>query len=208
MMDAGWPPLSASIVQLLLGFGAAAIGRSIHQRSAELSASTHALTNALRVRAWAISTPAPPTYASLRGSFGLATADPAWEQLLNQEGVQIGHSFVTSAPIQASIHPTRLPELINEGPVHRIISATCELRLGAPIVRFESEDSEPSDVLRTFIQTSPIGYALPPLATITLLAILEPGTFALTPCCTRTEPEPGGLVDRRRCFCVSVSVPC
>ena len=109
--------------------------------------------------------------------------------------------------IQASIHPTRVSELTSEGPVHRIISATCELRLGGPIVRFISEGRGRGNTLRTLLQTSPIGYALPPLATVTLKAILEPGTFSLTPCSMHTECQSGVGVDRRRFFCVHVSLP-
>lgn len=198
MVDAGWSPLHSSTAMLLLACGSAAIGRSIRRDSSDFAASAHALSDALRQRAWAITTAAPPAYASIEGTFGLAAADAAWLELLD-EGVEPGHSFVTSAPLQAAIHPTRLPDPAGGGPVHRVVSAACELRVGGPLVCFLSEQPPSSGAaLHTLLQTSPIGFALPPLATITLVATHEPGEWH--------NGQPGGAI-WRRCFCVKVSVP-
>lgn len=193
MVDAGWTPLSASIAMLLLACGSAAIGHAVRSRSRELAASIHALCAALRHRAWAITTAAPPTFASIEGYFGLAASDPSWLALL-EPGVPLGWTFRTCAPLQASIHPSRLPavpEPTVEGPIHRVVSAACELRVGGPIVCFLSEVRAPGDALRTLMQTSPIGYALPPLAEITLVAVHQPGTW-----------RHGDMTVWRQCFCV------
>ena len=222
MVDAGWAPLQASAVMLLLACGSAALGHSIRNKSDTFAASAHALFDALRQRAWGISTPAPPTFASIEGIFGLASADPAWCSLLAND-VSIGHSFVTSAPIQACLHPSRLPTPDEadfgaaghgqgqqphgvgsngsatfsslSSPLHRAASAACELRFGGPIVCFLSEVRDlQGDCLRTLIQTSPISYALPPLSRVTLVAMHGPGE--LHHCSNPLW---------RRTFCVTVS---
>ena len=195
MVDAGWTPLHASITMLLLACTAAAIGRAIRDRSPAFAATVHALTDAMRQRARMVRSAAPPTYASIEGSFGLSEADPIWLELLHA-GVALGHRFVTCAPLQAAIHPTRLPDPTHGGPVHRLVSAACEIRNGGPLVCFLSERGSPGDPLRTLLQTSPIGYALMPLATIELVAIHEPDTWHAG----NREPVP------RRCFCVRVRV--
>lgn len=195
MVDAGWTPLTATIAMLLLACGSAAIGHAIRSKSRELAASIHALSAALRHRAWAITTAAPPTYASVEGYFGLAASDPSWLALL-EPGVPLGCTFRTCAPLQACIHPSRLPavpEPAADGPIHRVVSAACELRVGGPIVCFISEVRSQGDALRTLMQTSPIGYALPPLAEITLVAVHRPG-----------EWRHGDMTVWRHCFCVTV----
>jgi len=195
MVDAGWTPTHSATAMLLLACGSGAIGRAIGQRSPAFAASTHALINALRHRAWSISTAAPPAYASIEGSFGLAAADPVWRELLSGE-VRVGHKLTTSSPLQAALHPTRLPDPDSGGPVHRLVSAACELRMGGPLVCFLSERGGRGEALRTLLQTSPIGFALPPLATIKLVAIHEPGEWHVG----QREPI------WRRCFCVTVHV--
>lgn len=195
MVDAGWTPLHASITMLLLACTAAAIGRAIRNRSPAFAATVHALTDAMRQRARFVKSAAPPTYASIEGSFGLSEADPVWLELLHP-GLALGHRFVTCAPLQAAIHPTRLPDPSHGGPVHRLVSAACEIRNGGPLVCFLSERGSAGDPLRTLLQTSPIGYALMPLATIELVVIHEPDTWHAG----NGEPVP------RRCFCVRVRV--
>ena len=62
--------------------GAATIGHALREGAAGFAASAHALGDALRLRAAAVSTPAPPTYAAIQGPVGLAAADPAWLAML------------------------------------------------------------------------------------------------------------------------------
>jgi hypothetical protein len=193
MLDAGWPLTHAASTMLLLACGSSAIGMSIRQGTPTFAASAHALADALRMRAWSISTSVPPTYASIEGVFGLSSADPGWNQLLRPD-VRVGFSFVTTAPVQASVNPTRLPESDEYlEPVHRIGSAACELRVGGPLVCFLSDWGGRGDSLRTLVQTSPIGFALPPIVRITLVAVHEPATWV----------SEGQLMWRRR-FCVRV----
>jgi len=194
MVDAGWAPLHGSTAMLLLACGSAAIGRAIRDRTTEFAASAHALADALRQRALAVSTAAPPTYASIEGTFGVAAADEAWLSLLGPD-IKPGHKFITSAPLQASLHPTRLPDPGTGGPIARTASAACQIARGGHVVCFLSEDSTPGDQLRTLLQTSPTSFALPPLAAITLIACLDPG-----------EWDVGEGPIWQRCLCVRVAV--
>ncbi len=180
MLHAGWPLTQATACMLLCAYGAAAIGDAIRRRSHEFAASTHAICHALQQRAWTVSTPAPPTYSAVDGTFGLAVADPAWLDLLSPtvDGT-VRRSILTSAPVQACDNPAALPEeWPEEGgeqleqvapqpagtqvPPDRLSSAALELREGGALVRFISETVVDGDRLRSLIQTSPTGYVLPP----------------------------------------------
>lgn len=97
MVDAGWSPLHGSAVMLLLAGGTATLGHAIRTRSPHYAASVHALMEALRLRAAGISTPAPPTYASLTD---LIASDPAWLALLPTDGAA---DTPTDAPADARI---------------------------------------------------------------------------------------------------------
>ena len=194
MIDAGWAPLHASAAMLLLACGSTAIGDTIRNGSPEFAASTHALFDALRQRAWAISTAAPPTYANLEGVFGLASADPAWLTLL-EPGMESGHSFLTSAPLQANIYPTVELKATDPPAGSGEEDAEAAAAGGCPIVCFISEVKGCGcDALRTLVQTSPIGFALMPFARITLVAVHAEGTW-----------RHGEHTMMRKSFCVTVS---
>ena len=60
-------------------------------------------------------------------------------------------------------------------PLQRLGSVACELTDG-PVVCFES--SNDGCLLRSLIQTSPTGFALPPLARVTLVDVRAPGEWA------------------------------
>ena len=201
--------------------GSAALGHSIRNKSDTFAASAHALFDALRQRAWGISTPAPPTFASIEGIFGLASADPAWCSFSLTTSLSATPSS-RAHPSRRASHPSRLPPdeadfgaaghgqgqqphgVGSNGsatfsslssPLHRAASTACELRFGGPIVCFLSEVRDlQGDCLRTLVQTSPISYALPPLSRVTLVAMHGPGE--LHHCSNPLW---------RRTFCVTVS---
>lgn len=207
MLQAGWPLAHATRCMLLSAYCSSAMGASVREGSPRYAASTHALASTLQQRAWCITAAAPKTYASIDGTFGLCKSDPAWLALLDPDLAAsfVGRSFVTSAPIQASADPTTLPAVPSATsgggggfpetvPLHRLSSAAFELRHGGGLVCFRSEH-KPGANLLGLVQTSPTGYQLPPLATVTLEGVEQPGAW-----------EVNGCVVWRRLFTVRVSV--
>jgi hypothetical protein len=190
MVDAGWPPSHAAPVMVLCSCAAAAIGGAIRQRSPAYTASVHAVCEALRARAHAVSTAAPLTYAAIDGRYGLAAADPAWLALTSLHALP-GTSIVTSSPLLASVHATQLPDPACSGPTQRLASAALgSLDAGSCLVVFVSEARRSvGDALRSLLQIAPEAYALPPHTTVTLLASFPPGAW-----CKQAQ---------RRCLCVS-----
>jgi len=188
MIDAGWSLLHASTCMALLAGGSVAIGHSIRERSCAFAASAHGLCDVLRQRACAISTAAPPTYASMDGPFGLAVADPGWLALLQRDTAP-GCTFVTSAPLQAYLNPRGQP--------HEGTDETALLEPHGPVVLFVSARSGQGDVLRTLLQISPVSFALPPLATVTLVGTTAAGDL---------HDDTFGPI-MRQCICVRVGVP-
>ena len=79
-------------------------------------------------------------------------------------------------------------------PLQRLGSVACELTDG-PVVCFES--SNDGCLLRSLIQTSPTGFALPPLARVTLVDVRAPGEWA----------SPDGKAVSRTCFVCRVCYP-
>jgi hypothetical protein len=195
MLHAGWPICDAAAVMLLSAYGPAAMGHAVRERSPVLAASAHMLSSALFSRAWQISSPAPLTYASIHGCFGLLVSDPVWASLLSPEA-EPGLKFTTSGPLLANDAmnmPDEKPGV--QVPVFRLASAGCELRDGEPVVCFRSE-YRTGGMLRTLIQTSPTGYALPPLVDVEVEAIHESGSWLVL-----------GMPVRRKVFIVTVSMP-
>ena len=223
MVDAGWTPLNASATMLLLACGSTALGQSIRTNSTEFAASAHALLSALRQRARGISTPAPPSYASLAD---LAAADPAWLALVDHPSEATGDEqpnlhmgdvhIVTNAPLQASLFP-RQPtqeqqpqEQPPQPPQPQVqVGAAADAQVAdgddvevwedlgspGPLVCFLSERRGPGDVLSTLIQISPITFALPPISTIRLVADHPANGWQL-----------GDHTMTRRCLCVTARV--
>lgn len=144
-----------------------------------------------RSRARYLSQPVAPAYASLQGMYGLAT-DDVWNVLLSESSLP-GLRFTTRTVVQASMGPpTDWPDMKLGVPIHRLCSVQCDLHKG-PIVRFVSA-SPHSGCFRSLIQTSVTGCCLPPLATITLEKILEPGTW-----------DVNGVICWNKCFVVTVA---
>ena len=177
----------------------------------------------MRQRARGISTPAPPSYASLTD---LAAADPAWLALVDHPSEATGDEqpnlhmgdvhIVTNAPLQASLFP-RQPtqeqqpqEQPPQPPQPQVqVGAAADAQVAdgddvevwedlgspGPLVCFLSERRGPGDVLSTLIQISPITFALPPISTIRLVADHPANGWQL-----------GDHTMTRRCLCVTARV--
>ena len=165
MLDAGWTAADACATMLLLSCGAATLGHAVREGNADFAASVHAVCDALRARAAGVSTPAPYTYAAIEGRYGLAAADPQWQQLLGADAT-VGRAFVTCAPVLRG--PARRACPTRNAPgrctASRAPRASCAAR--APLVCFLSEPPRcGGDALQTMLQV-PSAYALPPLSTV------------------------------------------
>ena len=218
MVQAGWPPTQAAAVMLVTSSGPMALARGVRNHSPTFAASSYALSEALWARARAIRSPAPPAFASLRGTFGLVSADECWLQLLADDAAPGRTSFTTTAVVLASSDPATFPDEESVSaqrpprhapdprltasppppqvrvPLQRLGSVACELTDG-PVVCFES--SNDGCLLRSLIQTSPTGFALPPLARVTLVDVRGPGEWA----------SPDGKAVSRTCFVCRVCYP-
>ena len=177
---------------LVTSSGPMALARGVRNHSPTFAASSCALSEALWARARAGS--APPAFASLRGTFGLVSADECWLQLLADDAAPGRTSFTrrrSSSPPPTPrpsrmrnrcarnarrAAPTPSPPLLpvpGARALQRLGSVACELTDG-PVVCFES--SNDGCLLRSLIQTSPTGFALPPLARVTLVDVRGPGS--------------------------------
>ena len=110
MVQAGWPPTQAAAVMLVTSSGPMALARGVRNHSPTFAASSYALSEALWARARAIRSPAPPAFASLRGTFGLVSADECWLQLLADDAAPGRTSFTTTAVVLASSDPATFPD--------------------------------------------------------------------------------------------------
>jgi len=197
MLDAGFPLTKAAACLLLSTHGTAALSRALREGSREYAASTHAVSEALLSRAWCLASPAPPTFASMHGSFGLASSDPAWFAFLEPDAAP-GTRIRTSATILAIRDPASIPD--EQGAITQPAEQGLASQVGcapleeAPLVCFHSEFAQGSN-LRSLVQTSPNCYQLPPLASITLESVQPAGTWQA---CGRTV--------YRRCFVCVVSI--
>jgi len=177
-------------------------------------ASAHLMSRALRtaaVRAWANapSSCPPPAYANLEGEWSLVSCDPAWRVLLlgghghghghgRGRRVGVGHSFVTSAVTGADVaNGDTFPD--GSG-IHVPITyddgadgfTRFELQDG-PVVEFVSRPPDRRG-FHALVRTAEVAYDLPPFATVTLEAVLEPGRW-----------RANGKRVQQRCFRVSVT---
>jgi len=116
---------------------------------------------------------APPTYACIGGRFGLLVSDPAWSNLL-RPGVTCcaapGTTFVTSALVQTTSNPVGT---CSEGALGSSAgsgaggAADASAALCSDVVVFLSQPAD-SRGHRSLLLSSPQGYHLPPMASITL----------------------------------------
>ena len=171
----------------------APLAAAVREQSDRYAASTHLVCEVLAERAKQMTEAAPLLYVNLTGKFGLATDDPAWEALM-QPGASAGLGFVTNGVVMAS------PPTANTFPddkgfyvgVNRGGKETFELQ-DSDVVCLRSAVAD-ADGYHSLIQTGRGGYQMPPLATVTLESVQQPG-----------EWEVCGHKVQRRLFTVSVT---
>ena len=137
----------------------------------------------------AILTTAPFAYANLHGKYGLACEEPAWANFLHPEA-QVGACFTINEPTSASGSPECITSRTgfavpvrkpmpndDDGPGVIVFEPQ-----DSAIVRFVSWPTEKHPTLgghlgHSLIQTAPSSYDVPPLATIELTGVHEPGMW-------------------------------
>ena len=191
----GWSREASISCTLICSCLALPLAAAMHERSPRYAASTYALCEALAEQAQRLTAAAPPVYVNLSGEFGLATLDPTWEALLR---LTPGISFVTKSRCIAEL-PTYETFPDKRGFRVGVTEGTCNV--------YELQDSDvvclrsaPTDAdgyhsLIPFAVFSGRGsHALPPLATVTLESVQQPG-----------EWEVRGLHVQRRLLTVRVT---
>ena len=165
--------------------------------STRFSASTYALTDGLLWQRVALPDQVAPTcYCNLTGLWGLMEEDPIWENLRSPDnhvpqfvpGFQLGTASAVSGGILADNQSLpdgrglRIPIFGQDGVVYTLQDSA--------IVAFES--APPShEGWHSLVQTTPTGYSLPPLSTLTLVALHEAGSWTAN-----------GHVVQQRCYVV------
>jgi hypothetical protein len=136
---------------------------------------------------------APLVYRNITGLLGLAVEDPAWEALM-QPGASAGFSFLTNNVVMAR-EPEEQCFVDDKGyrlRVNRGSVISYELQ-HSDVVCFRSAPTD-TDGYHSLIRTREDMYDMPPLATVTLESVQQPG-----------EWEVCGHKVKRRLLTVSVS---
>uniref|UniRef100_A0A7S0NVR4 F-box domain-containing protein n=1 Tax=Calcidiscus leptoporus TaxID=127549 RepID=A0A7S0NVR4_9EUKA len=194
-LDAGWDAERAAAVSVIVPCGHIAIAQALHELDGRYAASTHMVIDSLFVRACLAEEPAPPLYAALEGEFGLATNGPEWNLL--QPGCAIGSIFTTTAPVEAIVpdaHTIRVAgyhSSVNTGGVLSYKLAESDI---VCILSSRARESGFHSLVQTATAAPSAEYMLPPMATVCLEKIEEPGMWSV-----RRRKV------RRRLYTVSVS---
>ena len=189
-VDQGWPREQAEAATLITAAVNASLAASVRDRSDRYAASAHAVFEAMSGAARRQTAPAPLLYKNLTGEFGLATEDPAFQALLQSDvapGVQLFTNGVGNGDTaDADTFPDESGFRLKTSQTHDLIDSD--------IVCFRSAPAD-ADGLHTLIPWDSVGTCkLPPMATVTLEKIDEPG-----------EWEVMGKRVKRRLYTVSVS---
>ena len=175
-VDHGWPRADAEAYTLITAAVAAPLAAAVRERSDRYAASTHAVCDALAQRARQVTEAAPPVYWNLTGKHGLATVDPAFAALA-QPGASAGLGLVTNGVAMGDT-PTSgcFPNAegfhvgVNTGGRER------QELVDSDVVCFRSAPAD-ADGYHSLVQVAWAGYALPPLATVTLERVQPPGEW-------------------------------
>ena len=202
-LDEGWPRKQAEAYTLITcalkaPLAAAMRDRSdpdpaVRARSERYAASTRIVCEAIAQRAKQMTEAVPLLYCNLTGKFGLATDDPAWAAL-TQPGASAGLGFVTNGAVMTSAaNANTFPD--DKG--------FCVAASAGGKMTFQLQDSDvvcfrsaaaDADGYHSLVQVGGVAYDLPPLATVTLEKVEQPG-----------EWEANGHKVQRRLFTVRVT---
>lgn len=195
-VDHGMPRREAEALTLLSACIAEPMAAAVSERSARYAASTHMLCGALAEQARRLEKAAPPVFYHLTGTFGLATADPAWEALVTGGSLRVPGLTLRTNGVSRGL----LPDAKILGERGFSVGAS---RNG--IVRYELQESDvvcfrsaPADTAgcHSLVPINGLGgHALPPLATVTLERVQGPGEWQARP----------GIKVQRTLFTVAVT---
>ena len=159
-------------------------GQNSQSPCTDYAASTHFVCDAFAWAARSVSQPAPKCYANLEGKFGLADQFEEWRILLDKGRGRKGTSFLTTGVTTAYPDPTHFDAALSGGTPGTF--AVRDVKEGQ--VRWVAQ--EESDVIEivseaqeylghhTLIQvTEKGGFKLPPMATVTVEDVKEPGEW-------------------------------
>ena len=193
----GWPREQASAFSVLSAYLPASIAAAVKERSPRYAASTHILCEAMSTAAKRLKPTdvAPLVYWNLTGRFALSKEDPAWEALLSiKDNSEAGFSFLTNGIARGNMADSNsFPDdkgyymAVNLG--GQVVMELTE----SDIVCFKSAPTD-GDGYHSFIQTSGASYMMPPLATVTLEKVQQPGEWYAC-----------GYKVQRRCYTVSIT---
>ena len=185
-LSQGWDRDAAEGYTLLMTSSKSILGHAFGVNA--FAASARTLYGAIQGRA-ALEGVAPRAFVNVDGEFGLRSNDAVWGAL-GPDAV-VGATFVTNAPLDASACDRCLeddgfcaPVINNLNMVD--VEVAYELQ-DSDIVCFESKEPDGGgyhSLVRTAETEFESRYDLPPLATVTLVGIDEPGTwtaFGATP---------------------------
>ena len=175
-LERGWDRDDAEGYTLLLS-SFKTILRDVYG-NAKFAASARTLYGAIQGRA-ALEGVAPRTFVNLDGEFGLSFFDAAWGAL-GPDAV-VGTTFVTNVPLEASAFEMCLDDDGFCAPVIDFDGFMAYELQDSDIICFESKVPDGGgyhSLVRTAETEFESQYDLPPLATVTLVGIDEPGTWA------------------------------
>ena len=182
-LSQGWDRDAAEGYTLLMTSSKSILGHAFGVNA--FAASARTLYGAIQCRA-ALEGVAPRTFVNLDGEFGLRHHDAAWGTL-GPDAV-VGATFMTHAPQEASACDRCLTHDGFCSPVYTEDMQDVDYDLqDSDIVCFESKETDGGgyhSLVHTAETEFESQYDLPPLATVTLVGIDEPGTwtaFGATP---------------------------
>lgn len=207
----GWGHASAVAHSLLSTYCNTAIGNAIALRQPTFPASTFTLCAGLTAAALRMLEPAPDVFFALHGFAGLETQDKAWSVLRRRK---ISSHLVTTCVAGGNIADARTFPPASDGRCHGFHKPNVGpdgrieyVLQKSAVVRFVSRSPDEQGTLRSLVPTCATGvydsssddpgetvYDLPPLTQVTLVDVLESGTWSAN-----------GLLVHRRCFVVEVA---
>ena len=192
-VNAGWPREQAEAYTEISMSIKVSLAAAVRERSDRYAASTHEVCEALEGAARRQTEVAPLMYGNLVGLFGYASEDPAWEAL-RQPGAMPGLGLVTNGIVKG-MAPSANTFPDDKG------YCICENIGGKQTFVLQDSDivcirSAPKDAAgyHSLVQVGTTAYSMPPLSTVTLEKVQEPG-----------EWEVRGYRVQRRLYTVSLT---